>query len=120
MTAAEPAGLPAGTVVWVPFPHGERQRMTVRPALVVSHRPTGPDGLLVWALMITNAARARWPGDIPVPDHAAAGLPVPSVIRTAKIATIEARVAEPAGTLPHAMMAAVNAALAATMRLPAG
>lgn len=35
------------------------------------------------------------------------GLPAPSIIRPAKIATIEARDAEPIGTVPTEMVAAV-------------
>ena len=40
--------------------------------------------------MITSAENRSWPGDVPVSSLADAGLPVASVIRTAKIATIEA------------------------------
>jgi hypothetical protein len=36
----------------------------------------------------------------PIDDHAAAGLPIPSLVRTAQIATIAATVAEPLGNLP--------------------
>ena len=44
--------------------------------------------------MITSAENRSWPDDVPVADLAKAGLPAPSVIRTAKIATIEAGDAE--------------------------
>jgi mRNA interferase MazF len=87
----------AGTIVWVPYPHVERQQITRRPALVVSRAPLGPDGPLIWTLMITSAARPRWPGDVVIPDHEAAGLPIPSIIRTAKITTVAAASAERAG-----------------------
>jgi mRNA interferase MazF len=40
--------------------------------------------------MITSAENRGWAGDVPVSDLALAGLPAPSVIRTAKIATIDA------------------------------
>ena len=39
--------------------------------------------------MITSAENRGWPGDVSVNDLELAGLPAPSVIRTAKIATIE-------------------------------
>jgi mRNA interferase MazF len=39
--------------------------------------------------MITSAENRGWPGDVPVNNLELAGLPAPSVIRTAKIATIE-------------------------------
>lgn len=78
-----------GDIVRAPFPHVERPVLVPRPALVVTAVPIGPDGLLLWALMITNAARPAWPGDIDIPDASALGLLIPSKIRTAKIAAIE-------------------------------
>ena len=50
--------------------------------------------------MVTSAANRSWPGDVPVSDLAAAGLPIASIVRPAKIATIEARDAERLGKLP--------------------
>jgi mRNA interferase MazF len=102
----------------VPFPHVERQRITRRPALVVSHAPLGPDGLLIWTLMITNAARPRWPGDVVIPDHEAAGLPIPSIIRTAKITTVAAASAERAGRVDDAVWQQVWALLRQTIDPP--
>ncbi len=58
---------------------------------------------LLWVMMITSAANRGWPGDVPVNNLAAAGLPVPSVIRTAKIATIEATDAAKLGKVPPAL-----------------
>jgi mRNA interferase MazF len=54
---------------------------------------SGPDleadhGLL-WVLMITSAANRGWSGDVGIPRLPATGLPVASVVRTAKIATID-------------------------------
>jgi mRNA interferase MazF len=50
--------------------------------------------------MITSAGNRGWPGDVLLAhDHAEAGLPVPSVIRTTKIATIEARHAQRIGRM---------------------
>lgn len=40
--------------------------------------------------MITSAENRGWPSDVPVTGLMQAGLPAPSVIRTAKIATIGA------------------------------
>jgi mRNA interferase MazF len=40
--------------------------------------------------MITSAENRGWPGDVLVNDLELAGLPAPSIIRAAKIATIEA------------------------------
>ena len=98
----------AGDVVRVLFPHVERNVVRSRPALVLTREPVGPDGLLIWVGMITNARRKAWPGDILIEDHEAAGLPVPSVIRTAKIATLEAASATRIGRLPDAQIRAVR------------
>ncbi len=98
----------SGDVVRVPFPHVERNVRRSRPALVLTREPLGPDGLLIWVVMITNARRKPWPGDIPIENHEAVGLPVPSVVRTAKIATLEAASATRIGRLADAGIAAVR------------
>ena len=54
---------------------------------------------LLWVLMITAAANPRWPEDVAIYDHEGAGLPIVSVVRTTKIATIEARAASRLGTI---------------------
>ena len=51
-------------------------------------------------LMVTSAANRGWPGDVAVSDLAAAVLPAASVVRSAKIAMIEARDTERIGHLP--------------------
>lgn len=89
-----------GDVIRVPFPYTDRPVRQHRPALVASKRPTGEGGSLLWVLMITSSANRPWPGDVPLGDRwAAAGLPAPSTVRTAKIATIEARHADPLGRI---------------------
>jgi mRNA interferase MazF len=98
----------AGDVVRVLFPHVERNVHRARPALVLTKKPVGPDDLLIWVGMITNARRKAWPGDILIEDHEAAGLPVPSVIRTAKVATLEAASATRIGRLTEAQILAVR------------
>lgn len=103
----------AGDVVRVPFPQVERNVRRARPALVVTREPIGPSGLLIWAAMITNAERERWPGDVLIDDHLAAGLPVPSIVRTAKIATLEAVAASRLGTMPSAQMDEVRTRVSA-------
>ena len=60
--------------------------------------PGAPD--LLWVLMVTSAANRGWPGDVAVSNLEAAGLPAASVVRSAKIATVEAGDAEPIGRLP--------------------
>lgn len=87
-----------GSIIRVPFPYTDRETRQRRPALVVSDGAIGEDGALLWVVMITSAANRPWSGDVPVPDQA--GLPAPSVVRPVKIATIEARHADPIGKLP--------------------
>jgi len=104
-----------GCEVWdlvkVPFPYTNRPVQQRRPALVVAvpDAPGAPE--LLWVLMVTSAANRGWPGDVAVSDLAVAGLPAPSVVRSAKIATIEACDAERIGQLPPEDRALVQAAL---------
>ena len=79
-----------GDVVRVPFPYTDRPIRQHRPALVISRGGIGDEQQLLWVLIITSADNRRWPGDVDLEDrYADAGLPAPSIIRTAKIATIE-------------------------------
>ena len=89
-----------GDVVRVPFPYTDRETRQHRPALVVSRGGLGHGRGLLWVLMITSAANRGWPGDVSLEEsYREAGLPVPSVVRTTKIATIEARHAGRIGRL---------------------
>lgn len=93
-------GFEVWDLVKVPFPYTNRPVQQRRPALVVGVpvAPGAPE--LLWVLMVTSAANPGWPGDVAVSDLAVAGLPAASVVRSAKIATIEARDAERIGHLP--------------------
>jgi mRNA interferase MazF len=87
------------TIVAVPFPYVERPIRQRRPALVVL-AGIGASQDLLWVLMITAAVNRGWPDDVPIDGHEAAGLPIPSIVRTAKVATIAAADAQPLGVLP--------------------
>ena len=98
-------------LVRVPFPYTNRPIQQRRPALVVA-APQAPGApRLLWVLMVTSAVDRGLPGDVAVSDLAAAGLPAASVVRTAKIATIEAQHADRIGTLPEADRPLVASAL---------
>jgi mRNA interferase MazF len=84
------ASFEQGDVVKVPFPYTDRATRQFRPALVVSAPRLENRYGLIWVVMITSAENRGWPDDLPVTRLADAGLPAPSVIRPAKIATIEA------------------------------
>jgi mRNA interferase MazF len=77
----------------VPFPHVEQRVMTVSPAYVLTSKPVGLDGSLIWTAMITNALRPGWPDDVMIDEWEPIGLIIPSKIRTAKIATNEVKTA---------------------------
>jgi mRNA interferase MazF len=86
-------------IVVVPFPYADRLAEKRRPALVISNRRLSSYGL-IWVAMITSAENAPWPCDVTIANLARAGLPAPSVVRTAKIACIEpARIERLAGRL---------------------
>jgi mRNA interferase MazF len=88
-----------GSVVKVPFPYTNRPTTQYRPALVLAEIADHSGPPLLWVVMITSAAHRRWEGDIEIADSAGAGLPVASVVRPSKIATIESRQAIAIGML---------------------
>ena len=96
-----------GDVVKVPFPYTDRSTRQFRPALVASTGGIETAHGLLWVVMITSADNRGWPGDVTVGNLAMAGLPVPSVIRTAKIATIEASDAAKLGKVSRALFGQV-------------
>ncbi len=106
-----------GDIVRVPFPYTNRDTHQHRPALVVSGGELA-GGMLVWALMITSRENRSWVGDVPIrsPVHST-GLMAPSMVRTAKIATIESAVAERIGRLGDGELLQVQIELAKTLRL---
>ncbi|WP_369060785.1 type II toxin-antitoxin system PemK/MazF family toxin [Caulobacter sp. 73W] len=98
-----------GDLIKVPFPYTDRATRQRRPAFVIGAGDLQSGHGLLWVLMVTSAENRSWPGDVDIHDHRAAGLPAPSVVRTAKIATIDARDAEPLGKAPTALLSAVTA-----------
>lgn len=90
----------AWDVVKVPFPYTDRPVRQHRPALVVGAGAIEASHGLLWVLMITSAENRRWEEDIAISDLGLAGLPVPSVVRCAKIATVDSVDAEHIGSLP--------------------
>ena len=109
-----------GDVIKVPFPYTDRSTRQSRPALVVSAGGIEDAHGLLWVVMITSAENRGWPGDVQVSNPALAGLPVPSVIRAAKIATIEAADATKLGRVSPAMFRQVAKRLAGELGLDAG
>jgi mRNA-degrading endonuclease toxin of MazEF toxin-antitoxin module len=99
-------------VVSVPFPYTDRPVRQRRPALVVSQPSYEQNTGLLWVVMITARENRRWPGDVVLANARRAGLSIPSVIRPAKIATIEAVQAARIGSIGAAERRAVRTAIA--------
>ena len=106
-----------GDIVKVPFPYTDRATRQFRPALVVSTGGIEEAHGLLWVLMVTSAENRGWPSDVAVSNLAAAGLPAPSVIRTSKIATIEASDATRLGKVSAATLQNVLARVDAELGL---
>lgn len=105
-----------GDVVRVPFPYTDRSTRQHRPALVVSDGPLGDGGRLVWVVMITSADNRPWVDDVSLAEtYADAGLPAPSVIRAAKIATIDVAVATRLGRVDDERLARTMQAIRANL-----
>ena len=79
-----------------------------RPALVVASGSIQQRHGLLWVMMITSSENRGWSGDVAVSDLKVSGLPVASIVRTAKIATIEARESDRVGILPRGDREAVS------------
>ena len=98
-------------MVKVPFPYTNRSTRQSRPALVVSTARLEDLHGLLWVVMITSAENRGWPDDVPVANLEMAGLPVPSLIRCAKIATIDASDASKLGRVSAAQVRRVAGTL---------
>ncbi|MFZ5708764.1 MAG: type II toxin-antitoxin system PemK/MazF family toxin [Pseudomonadota bacterium] len=100
-------------VVVVPFPYSDRLSEKRRPALVVSHEDVVETLGRVWVAMITSASPSQI-GDAVIADLPDAGLPVASILRASKIATIDAdRVIRAVGRLSSRDAAVARIALQA-------
>ena len=100
-----------GDVVKVPFPYTDSATRQWRPALVVSKARLQDLHGLLWVVMITSAENRGWPDDVPVANLKMAGLPVPSLIRSAKLATIDASAASMLGRVSASQIRLVTGKL---------
>ena len=95
-------------IVKVPFPYTDRPVRQRRPALVFAAGDLQTKHGLLWLAMITSATHQGWHGDVLISDQDIAGLPAPSIVRPAKIATIDAQDTGKLGTLPTSDREAVR------------
>ena len=105
-----------GDVIKVPFPFTDHATRQSRPALVVSTARLEDLHGLLWVVMITSAENRGWPDDVPVANLTMAGLPVPSLIRSAKIATIEVSGASKLGRVSAVQLRRVTRTLVRGLR----
>jgi len=108
-------GFDAWDIVKVPFPYTDRPIRQRRPALVIAAEELEEAHGLLWLAIITSAANRAWSGDVVISDLHLAGLPAPSIVRPAKVATIEARDAERLGMLSAEDRAAISFYLRRTL-----
>lgn len=90
-------------VVILPFPFTDRNAAKVRPAVVVSSEALHGRAGKYYLAMITSAGHAPAEGDVGISDLYKAGLPVDSLVRPSKLATVErSAFRKRIGTLPKA------------------
>jgi len=102
-------------VVRVEFPYADEARTRRRPGLVIAAPDVVGPFTLIWVLMITSARHGLWPHDAPISDLSSAGLPHSCVVRPAKVATFDARLATRIGRLATVDRTSVAHALRAIM-----
>ena len=102
-----------GDIVVVPFPYSDRLAEKRRPALVVSADKFNDHSGFLWVVMITSKLQRPLSEDIAF-DHTRVGLSKASIIRIAKIATIEAeRVVRVAGHIDKKTLTLVQKSMSA-------
>src|SRR5690348_5633305 len=99
MTGGLMPGFEPWDILKVPFPYHARPVLEYRPALVIAAGRLETTHGLLWVVMITSANNMSWPFDVPITDLRGAGLPAPSVVRCAKLATIAASDVQKIGVL---------------------
>lgn len=76
------------------FPFVDNKMMKKRPVVCIAFFRPAPSITLYWVLMITSTALRKWKGDIEIRDLKKAGLPIPSIIRTCKVACVDGSMIE--------------------------
>ena len=101
MTASAGSKYHPWDIVIVPFPYSEQQQSVVRPGVIISTPRLHQKTRMYYVAMITNAQHAPWDGDVEISNLKGAGLPVPSIVRPAKLATVdESVIVRAVGSLP--------------------
>jgi mRNA interferase MazF len=98
-------------IVRVDFPFSDQAAMRHRPALVIATPAATEAFSILWVLMITSAARERWPLDVAISDLRIGGLSHACVVRTSKVTALDSRLAMRIGELAVVDRAKVAACL---------
>ena len=98
-------------IVRVDFPFADEATLRRRPALVIVTSSATDAFSILWVLMMTSAARGRWPLDIPISDLRFGGLSHACVVWTSKVTTLDARLAVRIGELAAADRPKISACL---------
>ncbi len=99
MTAGPSGAIAPWDIVRVDFPFADQAATRRRPALVIAAPAATEAFAILWVLMITSAARERWPLDVPISDLGLGGLTHPCVVRVSKVTTLDERLAARIGEL---------------------
>jgi mRNA interferase MazF len=78
-----------GDVLVTAFPLSDSARLKKRPVVCVAALKPTRGIILYWVLMVTSTKLPRWSGDVRISDIKKAGLPIPSIVRTSKIACVD-------------------------------
>lgn len=102
----------AGDIVLVKFPFTEIATVKKRPALMLAQAVRSPNYRLITVAMITSQVEGlKLGGDVLLKDWKASGLLYPSLLRLAKIATIDAELIDrPIGKLSSSDLRAARLA----------
>ena len=76
------------------FPFADELRSKKRPVVCIAAFNPAADIQLYWLLMVTSTRLKGWKGDIEIADIKKAGLPISSIVRTSKIACVDASLIE--------------------------
>ena len=110
-----------GDVLVTSFPFADSGVVKRRPVLCIASLAPKRGITLYWVLMITSTDLKGWKGDIVISDHKATGLPIPSIIRTAKIACIDgATIEKRVGVIDKATNKAVQSTVVRLFASQAG
>ena len=111
MSAEQNCAIAPWDIVRVDFPFADQAATRRRPALVIAAPAATGAFTVLWVLMITSAARERWPLDVPSSDLPLGGLSHACVVRVGKVTTLDERLAARIGELSTPDRAEVAAGL---------